>query len=120
MKKYTVICLVLSCFFILSTAVFSVSSASIKKSYIRGDTNRDNQVTIGDVTLIQQVVAGIKQDRAGSVLKRGDVDNNGLDISDAYAIQKYLAAYDDPYKIGETVREDPELPTDEYELPIYK
>ena len=45
-------------------------------------------------------------------IKAADVTGEGLDISDATAIQMYLAEYENTYKIGETVIYD------EYELPF--
>lgn len=45
-------------------------------------------------------------------IKAADVTGEGLDISDATAIQMYLAEYENTFKIGETVIYD------EYELPF--
>lgn len=92
---------------VLSAAVFSASAES---SYIRGDADGDGVVTINDVTVIQRVIVNIPVSSYSK--KAADIDGNGLDITDATNIQRYLAEFDDPYKIGEVVRYD------EYELPF--
>lgn len=119
MKKFSLICLALTCAFVMTSAAFSAAAASSNITYIRGDYNKDGFVTIGDVTGIQRVIAGIESDSDGTVKKRFDIDgNNVLDINDACAIQRYLALFDDPYGIGEKVTENVQHPTDEYELPF--
>lgn len=84
---------------------------------MRGDVNGDNQVTVADATLIQQKVA--EMDVPDFNMKAGDVDGNGLYVSDATWIQRYAAEYkDNPYQIGEIFSDDPEPLRDEYELPF--
>lgn len=96
------------------TAIVCVSaaafSAAAESSYIRGDADGDGKVTIRDVTEIQRKLVNIPTPKF--IEKAADVDSNGLDITDATKIQRYLAQFDDPYKIGETVSYD------EYELPF--
>ncbi len=97
-------------FVLMMISVLSVSGAVI--SYTRGDTDGDGSVTISDVTRIQRVLADLEKDSNGIVKRNGDVDNKGLDITDATKIQMYLAEYDNPYGIGKTIT------FDEYELPF--
>ena len=89
-------------------------------SFIRGDVNGDNEVTISDVTDIQKRLADMETPSFNE--RAADVDDNGLDISDATAIQRYLAEYENIYHIGETVTftEPTTQPTsrDPYELPF--
>lgn len=83
-----------------------------ESSYIRGDADGDGEVNIIDATTIQKVIAGLETDRDGWIKRRGNVTGGGLDITDATAVQRYLAKLNDPYKIGATVTYD------EYELPF--
>lgn len=80
---------------------------------LHGDVNGDGFVTIGDVTIIQQKLADMPT--ASFNEKAADVDGNGSGISDATAIQRYLAEFDDPYYIGEFVAYNTKT---EYELPF--
>lgn len=109
MKKICVSILALICM-IISVSAVSVSAAKI--TYMRGDADGDSFVTISDVTRIQRVLADLEKDPNGIVKRNGDVDNNGLDITDATKIQMYLAEFNDPYAIGKTIT------FDEYELPF--
>ena len=87
MKKICVSILALICM-IISVSAVSVSAAKI--TYMRGDADGDSFVTISDVTRIQRVLADLEKDSNGIVKRNGDVDNNGLDITDATKIQMYL------------------------------
>ena len=93
-----------------------------QSSYILGDADGDGIVIIDDVTTIQMVLAELESDETGIITMCGDVDGNGLDISDATFIQMYLAEYENIYHINEffTVT-DPTKPkptNDPYELPL--
>lgn len=109
MRHVRPFCLIFICAFILSAATFLVAAES---SYIRGDSNGDGKVTISDVTMIQRVITQLESDSNGDVKRRGNVTGGQFDITDATAIQRYLAEFDDPYKIGDTISYD------EYELPF--
>ncbi|MBQ6152380.1 MAG: dockerin type I repeat-containing protein [Ruminococcus sp.] len=107
MKKLVLIVLALIC---LLTAVGMVIPVSAASSYIRGDADGDGHVTIMDVTCIQKKLAEIPTPSFDE--RAADVDGDGLNITDATQIQRYLAEYENTFKIGETVIYD------EYELPF--
>ena len=68
---------------------------------IRGDSDGDGRVTIIDATVIQRVLVGLPVASFNEICS--DVDGNGLDITDATKIQRYLADIPDPYHIGEPI-----------------
>ncbi len=70
-----------------------------KKGYVIGDANSDGTVSIMDATAIQQKLANLSITDFDE--QAADVNNDGLNIIDATAIQLYLAHYDNPYNIGE-------------------
>ena len=103
----------LICAFLFCTAPFLRCQAKIV-TYYNGDADGDNNITIMDVTTIQRVLKNLCDDADGFIGVRADIDRNGLNLSDAIAVQHYLAGFEDPHKIGsETnwiVKSDNELP----------
>ncbi|MBQ3285021.1 MAG: carbohydrate-binding domain-containing protein [Ruminococcus sp.] len=72
-------------------------------SYILGDADGDEDVTIIDATYIQRALAGIELPYAINE-KAADVDGDGdVTIIDVTCIQRYLAGIEVPYAIGEPV-----------------
>jgi len=70
-----------------------------------GDTNRDNNISISDVTAIQRHLAELEK-LEGIYLYAADTNQDGnVDISDATSLQMHLAEYDLPYTIGELLRQ---------------
>ena len=70
-------------------------------TYLCGDADGDDEVTIIDATVIQRVLVSIAVsyfDEAAA-----DVGGDGLDITDATMIQRYLAGIAVPYPIGEYI-----------------
>lgn len=102
------------CSMIITAILASVAalSAGALTTYVKGDADGDGEITISDVTKIQKVIAKLDDDPKGDIERRGNVTGETFDIIDATAIQRHLAGYETPYKIGTTVRYD------EYELPI--
>ena len=105
--------------------VFAVHAvADNKTEYILGDANSDGVVTISDVTAVQMVLADISVPEFNE--KAGDIDGNGLDVTDAHNIQRYVAMYEDLLGIGGTVtvaepttqKPTNAYKTDPYELPF--
>lgn len=110
-----------------SAAVVSVSADS---NYIRGDADGDGEVTIRDATTIQRRLVEIPTPSFDE--RAADVDGDGLNITDATSIQRYLAQFENIYHIDETVTvPDPTTPQpttpqpttpqptrDPYELPF--
>ena len=82
--------------------VFAVHAVADNKSeYILGDANSDGVVTISDVTAVQMVSADISAPEFNE--KAGDIDGNGLDVTDAHNNQRYVAMFEDLLGIGGTV-----------------
>lgn len=105
---------ILICLLLTAIAFFSATASAVS-GYIRGDVDSDGLITVSDATLIQRVLVQIPVQSYNA--KAADVNGDGLDISDATRIQRYLAEFNDPYHIGEFVITP--LPTeDEYELPL--
>ena len=70
---------------------------------VLGDVNCEGIVSIGDVTELQQHTADLIKLNNNALLK-ADVDKNGtVDVTDATEIQRYLAKFDVPYPIGESM-----------------
>ena len=110
---------------ISACVIFAVHSATgDKNEYILGDANSDGVVTISDVTAVQMVLADISLPDFNE--KAGDIDGNGLDVTDARNIQRYVAMYEDLLGIGGTVtvaepatqKPTNAYKTDPYELPF--
>ena len=105
--------------------VFAVHAVADNKSeYILGDANSDGVVTISDVTAVQMVSADISVPEFNE--KAGDIDGNGLDVTDAHNNQRYVAMFEDLLGIGGTVtvaepttqKPTNAYKTDPYELPF--
>ena len=107
-----IICLLLVIAAFSASAVFTSSAAT--RTFLRGDSNGDGRVGIDDVTLLQRVIVGLEKDPDSLIKLRADVNGRGADVSDATEIQKYLAEFDNVYKIGDKVTSY----YDEYELPF--
>lgn len=71
------------------------------KIIILGDVDGDNEVSIIDATLIQRKLVEMPVSIFNELA--ADVDGNGLDITDATYIQRFLAEIQTPYKIGEPI-----------------
>lgn len=122
MKKLIAIALVITCVLIVVSMAFSVTAAT---SYIRGDVDSDGSVTILDATLIQRKLSGIPTYAFDE--RAADVDGEGVGVTDATWIQRYLVGMGNPYHVGESVVvPDPTSPQptapkptrDPYELPF--
>lgn len=104
--------------------MFSAAVSAGSGSYLIGDTDGSGVVSIEDVTLIQKVLAELVADTDGSITKRGNVDGDELSISDATAVQMYIAGFRNDYNIGETAEEQvttqaaTQPTTRSYELPF--
>lgn len=68
--------------------------------YLLGDTDMDGMVTVMDSTHIQRKLAELKTDEYKYIDYLGDSDNDGLNITDATRIQRYIAQIPIPYPVG--------------------
>ena len=84
-----------------SSALAKTGAQQVK--YLNGDADGDGYVTIIDVTVIQRFLVNAYHDADGMLKIRGDVDKNGLDITDATYIQRYLAQIGNPYQVGKAL-----------------
>ena len=90
----------------------------IYEPYLIGDANNDGCVNISDVTFIQQVIAESEADHDGTVTRRCNVDGKELSVSDATAIQRFIAEFENnPYNIGSEAKDFGNNKED-YELPL--
>ena len=121
MKKLIV---VISVLLAASMFMFSAAVSAGSGSYLIGDTDGSGVVSIEDVTLIQKVLAELVADTDGSITTRGNVAGDELSISDATAVQMYIAGFRNDYNIGETAEEQvttqaaTQPTTRSYELPF--
>ena len=77
---------------VLALSVFSVMTASAAEEPICGDADGDGTITIMDATTIQRHLVDILQ-LSEERLKAADISGDGIDITDATQIQRWLAAY---------------------------
>ena len=112
-KAAITVAAMLICTFLFCTAPLLRCQAKIM-TYYNGDADGDNIISIMDVTTIQRLLKNLCDDTYGLIEIRADVDQKGLNISDAVAIQRYLAKLGNPYRIGSEanriVKSDNELP----------
>lgn len=99
LKILTVICAAAISFAALSICAGAVNTET---NYLRGDANGDGFVTIYDVTALQRHLANLEL-LLETNLTAADIDVNGLDITDATNIQRYLAEYENVYNVGEWI-----------------
>ena len=78
----------------------AASAVNSSIEFIKGDADGNGKIEVSDVTLIQKVLADLVDDKDGMITRRGDVDGNGLSITDATLIQRFLAGYNDGKGIG--------------------
>lgn len=74
---------------LLCMSVFFASARTV--TYLKGDADGDNSISILDATTIQKTLASLIFDTDGMIALRGEVGGDTLDITDATYIQKYLA-----------------------------
>ena len=88
----------------ISFAAVSIGAGAVntETNYLRGDANGDSFVTIYDVTALQRHLANLEL-LSENNLTAADIDVNGLDITDATNIQRYLAEYENVYNVGEWI-----------------
>lgn len=78
----------------------SVTFTPDPDKYLLGDTDMDGMVTVMDSTHIQRKLAELKTDEYKYINYLGDSDNDGLNITDATRIQRYIAQIPIPYPVG--------------------
>lgn len=72
-------------------------------TFILGDTDGDEDITIRDATIIQRILVEMIDDTDGIMSLRGDVSQDGLDIDDVTMIQRFLVGLSSGYSIGEEI-----------------
>ena len=119
-SKITV-CVLLAALTVTVAVAGMINVNAASKKYLRGDVNGDYFITVMDATLVQFKVAELATPDYN--FDAGDINGDGLYVSDATSIQRYVAEFEEnPYHIGEWVNEDdstvPEPSRDDYELPF--
>ena len=115
MKKMISIALILVLLVSSACIIFTAADTSENKgvTYMVGDADGDNIITVLDATKIQRILAGYdKEDDAdGMVTLRGALGDDSLNIMHATKIQRYLADFDVDVPIGTVV--NPTAPTEQ-------
>ena len=98
---FLIISIVFSCLALNVQAVETEEGSSSVITYLYGDADNDNKITIVDATTIQKYLVGLQN--FNEVSKHiSDVDNSGdIDIRDVTQIQKYVANLIDEFPAGE-------------------
>lgn len=121
MKRISMIVSALLCL-LLAVGTFLPTSAAC---VLRGDADGDGGVTISDVTAIQRKLSSLSTPSLDE--RAADVDGDGVNITDATMIQRYLAGFENIYHINESFTvPDPTAPQptvpqptfDPYKLPV--
>lgn len=71
----------------------------VRDSYIKGDFDNSKKVEIIDATLLQRHLAGIV-DSDSKAEERADIDDDGIDSTDAVWIMRSLSEIEIPYTVG--------------------
>lgn len=98
-----VLSLILS--FVIALSAFSVMTAAAAEELICGDADGDGEITIIDVTTIQRHLVDMIQ-LSDERLLAADVSGDGIDITDATWIQRWLVSIPVNYPIGEKIKTD--------------
>lgn len=73
------------------------------RTYILGDIDNDNEISVMDATRIQMILVERITEYTDEDVIRGDIDRDGvLSIMDVTSIQRFIADYDDGLDIGVT------------------
>lgn len=111
--------LALSCCTVLSVSAADDETQESAPVYLLGDTDLDGEVTVLDATLIQRVLADLTQ-MSGLQTELGNIFGEGLDISCATAIQRYLAGFEIGSPIGENIADENEGVVYSEIVPLYQ
>ena len=72
------------------------------EEYLFGDADGNGVINVNDATHIQRVLAeSVTVEDTEALLRRADIDGNGLSINDVTLLQRWLAEFDSAYGIGE-------------------
>lgn len=105
MKKIISAILIVALMISLSAIAISAEVQTI----LLGDSDGDGSVLIIDATIIQRHLVNLLQ-LSDERLKAADINGDGIDITDATYIQRWLASMSVPYKIGEPMGSDEDTP----------
>lgn len=111
MKKtisiFLALILALSCCTVLGVSAADDEEQESATAYLLGDADLDGEVSVLDVTLIQRDLADLSQ-MSGLQAELGNIYGEGLDITCATAVQRYLAGLKTDKPIGEDVADENE------------
>ncbi len=81
-------------------AVSVLQCRAVVITYLNGDVDGDNNISILDATKVQRLLADLCDDPDGLIAIRADVNKDGVDITDATYIQRHIVQYEVPFQIG--------------------
>ncbi len=86
------------------------ATLSVRDTYLSGDADGDDVISVTDVTAIQRTLAKLSTRASADLIRvRGDVTGDILDILDATAIQRYIADLDCYWRVGTTAVYDTDI-----------
>ncbi|MDR0914647.1 MAG: starch-binding protein [Oscillospiraceae bacterium] len=100
-----------------TTPVITTTNSVNPGSYVIGDANGDNKVTVDDATEIQKHLAKVKSITGTALLAANADEESGVTVADVTLIQKYLAHFEKTGNVGEPagggeITTDPTRPTE--------
>lgn len=78
------------------------------ETYVLGDANGDGEITLMDATVIQRYLSNLPVSDPDIVVRNGDIEGEGIEVSDATWIQRHIAKMVIPYEVGKVVAIYPE------------
>lgn len=78
------------------------------ETYVLGDANGDGEITLMDATVIQRYLSNLPVSDPDIVVRNGDIEGEGIEVSDATWIQRHIAKMVIPYEVGKVVTIYPE------------
>lgn len=78
------------------------------ETYVLGDANGDGEITLMDATVIQRYLSNLSVHDPDIVVRNGDIEGEGIEVSDATWIQRHIAKMVIPYEVGKVVTIYPE------------
>jgi len=78
------------------------------ETYVLGDADGNGEITLMDATVIQRYLSNLPVSDPDIVVRNGDIEGEGIEVSDATWIQRHIAKMVIPYEVGKVVAIYPE------------
>ena len=82
-----------------------LTAFAIVVTYILGDADGDGVITAVDATLVLRYLVKLSVPNVEIVERNGDIDGEGLDITDVSLILRHVIEADVPYPVGSLVEQ---------------